>query len=168
MRLAAFGFGPHRLAEALAELARRAIPAELLRRDPFEPAILDALIEELDDALSELREAATPLVDEPIRLLGPQVLAAAIASRRALEALPDEPLERAAALAGALADDWPDNLCNRLKAWLKGKFLKTEQGDLGDGTAELTRAADRLRPLVTDLRQLRPRLLDASRLPPAR
>jgi ATP-dependent helicase/nuclease subunit A len=163
VRLAGFGYGPHRLAEALAELARRAVPAELLRRDPFEPAVLEALVGELDEALAALLEPGQPLAAEAGRLLGPQVLTAVIATRQALAALPAEPLARAEALAEALAGHWPGNLSGRLKSWHKGKFSQTEEGDLGDGAAELGRAAGRLRPLVTDLGLLRPRLLDTAR-----
>ncbi|MFQ5349819.1 MAG: UvrD-helicase domain-containing protein, partial [Thermoanaerobaculia bacterium] len=163
VRLAGFGHGPHRLAEALAELAHRAVPAELLAEDPFEPAVLDALVEELDGALAELLEAGAPLANESTRLLGPRVLAAAITSRQQLEHLPGEPLARAEAIARALGEHWPDNLCNRLKDWLKGKLTQTEEGDLGEGATDLGRAAERLRPLVSDLRQLRPLLLDAAR-----
>jgi ATP-dependent helicase/nuclease subunit A len=163
VRLAGFGFGPHRLAEALTELAQRAVPAELLGENPFEAAILDGVVEELGGALAALLEAGASLAGESTRLLGPQVLTAAIASRQALATAPSEPLERATGLAAALADNWPDNLRNRLKDWLRGKFSKTELGDLGDGTADLTRAAQRLRPLVSDLSRLRPRLLDVAR-----
>ena len=163
VRLAGFGYGPHRLAEALAELARRAVPADLLRRDPFEPAVLDALVADLDEALASLLEHGQPLAGQPRRQLGPRVLEAAILTRQALATLPDEPLARAASIAAALAEPWPSNLSDRLKHWFKGKLTKSENADLGDGAAALGRAAERLRPLVTDLQQLRPRLLDAAR-----
>ncbi len=163
VRLAAFRIGPHRLAEALAELARRSVPPRLLAEDPFAPAVLDDLVTELDDALEALLAAGARLAGEADRLLGPQVLRAALASREAMAALPAEPLARAAALARVLGEAWAKNLCTRLKDWLKGKFSKTEAGDLGDGAADLTRAAGRLRPLVNDLQLLRPELLDAAR-----
>ena len=163
VRLAAFGFGPRRLAEALTELARRAVPARLLEYDPFEKKGLDSLVDTLAEALGELIEAAAPLDGQPAKFLGPRVLAAARTSYAALDQLPEEPLSRAALLAALLRSTWPDNLCTRLKDWLKGTFAKGEAAELGEGAADLGAIAERLRPQVTQLRRLNPPLFDAAR-----
>jgi ATP-dependent helicase/nuclease subunit A len=180
--LAARGFGPREMVEALAVLAGAGLPDDALERDLLGAAPVAALRGRLAAALDELARQAAPAaaatrsptsrdtvaaaarlaalatgVDAPPP--GPRLVAPE--SPQAEDASPGrDALDR---LLAAVAEHFPDNLLARLKEWSKGRFNGTEAALFAGREAAIASAAGEAAALLAHARRLDPELLDLAR-----
>jgi len=159
--LAEKGFGPPRLVEALLELARAGLPAEVLERDPLDPERAGAIVAALSAACRRLHDLAGR------RCLGaggsPKTAELAAELARAVDGLyaasAAGDLSSALAAVAGLCDE---GLRDRLKEWGKGRFNKTEAALLDDSPG-VPEAAAELRALLDHAARLDPDLLASAR-----
>ncbi|HTQ81502.1 MAG TPA: UvrD-helicase domain-containing protein, partial [Thermoanaerobaculia bacterium] len=160
--LAASGFGPPELLEALVTLAGAGLPASALADDPFSPAALAALCGRLEAAASDLdrvlRRQTGVGRGRRGNLQEIETGLSALATRLAAGGLDWT------ALCATVAAFLPRNLADHLRKWSKGELPnQTERERLGEAVAELAPAAGRLARLLGHLERLDPALLGAAR-----
>ncbi|HEX4960109.1 MAG TPA: UvrD-helicase domain-containing protein [Thermoanaerobaculia bacterium] len=159
LALAARGFGPQEVVEALiALLGAGLLPAELAS-DPFAPATIEAFRDRLAAACREVHGLISPRLRKArgknVRKIEEGL--AALGGRLAEDAPPLETLKEWA------AELLPGNLVNHLKGWTRE--LKDSEADLfSDVRAELAAAAGELVQLLEHLTCLDPELLEHGRL----
>ena len=159
LTLAARGFGPPEIVEALASLLQAGLPAAVLTEDPFRP-----------EALRELRQRLSRACGEVHRLIAPRLRGSrarnAVKIEEALGTLilrlaeaPDAPL---AVLAGWQAELLPENLIEHLKKWRR-KLEGGEAEMFGAVAAELGAAGGDLAQLLEQLGRFDPELMENGR-----
>jgi len=157
VELAARGFGPAHLVEALGVLTQAGLPAEALDADPLAPPRVATLRRRLAAAAAALLPLIEPCAANLSRSKN---------ALRILEGLP--PLTRLAAADGCdlttllahLEEAFPDNLVDRLGTWQKGRISnQTESAAFAGVETELAAAAGELRALLRHARRLDPELL---------
>jgi ATP-dependent helicase/nuclease subunit A len=160
LALAARGFGPREVSEALIALAQRGMPSEALQEDPLSP-----------DRVEELRRRLVLAAEAVLDLVGPLLTGVRLPNAKLIE-------ERLGTLAGRLLEGpmaldrlretvrelLPDNLVEHLKKW--------GRGSLGGATESrvLSESREALMPLASNLCRLLEHVaaLDAERLEHAR
>lgn len=147
--LAAQGYGPPQLVEALLVLIDAGLPAAALAADPFASEIVAALEGRLRTAATALHRLLAPCLGRKMRKdsLLPQVA-------EALSRLIEQP---------GSAREFPDKLTRRIKDWAKDRRTQEENDLLGGCGGELRAAAEALHPLLAAASQLDPELLTAAR-----
>ncbi|HEX3130311.1 MAG TPA: UvrD-helicase domain-containing protein [Thermoanaerobaculia bacterium] len=161
LALAARGFGPREVAEALIALVQKGMPSEALQDDPLAPE----WIEELRRRLILAAEAAHDLI-------APLLISVKLPNAKKIE-------EQLAKLAGRLleapvsleslqktaAELLPSNLVEHLKKWGRGTFNNaTESRILGESREVLMPLASHLGRLLDHIADLDPVLLEHARL----
>jgi len=159
LALAARGFGPQEIVEALTALLNDGLPAAFLDEDPLSPEAVRTFRLRLAGACRAVHEliARRPV---PGRLKNLKKIEQALG-------LLIVRLEEPAAISPAVLAVWraellPDNLVNHLKGWAGG-LEKMEAELLGDVAAELAAAARVLAGLLAHVAELDPVLLDHGR-----
>lgn len=156
LALAAQGYGPPEIVEALTALLAAGLPAAVLQEDPFRPERLRALRLRLREACLEVHTLIAPRAGG--RAQNAKKLEAALGTLTGrLEE--DIPLE---ALVEDIAGLLPQNLIDHLKKWRKD-LEGTEAALFGDVQADLAVAAGDLAALLEHLTRLDPGLLDHGR-----
>ena len=161
LALAARGFGPREVAEALIALVQKGMPSEVLRDDPLAPEWIEELRCRLISAAEAVLDLVRPLLTG-VRLPNAKSLEERLGTLigRLLEgpmALPDLK-ETARALL-------PDNLVEHLKKWGRGSLGgATESRVLGESREALMPLASRLCRLLDHVAALDPDLLEHARL----
>jgi ATP-dependent helicase/nuclease subunit A len=159
LALAARGFGPQEVVEALTALLNDELPAAYLDEDPLRPETVGAFRARLAAACRAVHEliAGRP---GPGRLKNLKKIEQGLAI---LIARLEDPGEiPPAALAAWRAELLPDNLVHHLEGWAGG-LKKTEAELLGDVETELAAAARRLAGILAHVAELDPELLDHGR-----
>jgi ATP-dependent helicase/nuclease subunit A len=156
--LAARGFGPQEIVEALISLIVGGLSAADLEEDPGRPEAVRAFRDRLADACRAVHTLIAPR-------LGPARLKNLKRIEEALGVLLGR-LDGAEAPPAVLAE-WrtellPENLVNHLKGWARG-LERTEAELLGDVETELATASRALTRLLSHLAKLDLELLDHGR-----
>lgn len=163
--LAARGFGPREILEALALLVTQGLPAEALRRDPFGPEALRAFRDRLTPACRSLHRLIAPrLAAGPRRIKNARALERGLCVL--LERIEETDPERldAGTLAGWVKEGVPEPLLDHLRKWSKGKDLgQAERELLDDVLPELSPLAEQVVRLLDHLSHLDPELLEHAR-----
>jgi ATP-dependent helicase/nuclease subunit A len=159
LALAARGFGPQEVVEALTALLDAELPVAFLDEDPHRPEAVRAFRARFAGACRAVHEliARRPV---PARLKNlkriEQGLATLIARLEEADEIPP------AVLAEWRAELLPDNLVHHLRGWAGG-LEKTEAELLGDVESELAAAARVLAGILAHVAELDPVLLDHGR-----
>jgi ATP-dependent helicase/nuclease subunit A len=159
--LAARGFGPREVADALTALVQAGLPPEVLEEDPF----ASERIEELRRRLIEAAEGVHDLVKAHLlpstRLQNPKAI------QRGLETLVARLLEEGPialeTIQAHAAELLPGNLVEHLRKWARGSLNATEKSLLGDVREELAARCSLLGRLLGHLEELDAELLGAAR-----
>lgn len=159
LALAARGFGPQEIVDALIALLNGGLPASVLLEDPFRPAAVRAFLDRLEAPCREVHGLIAP------RLAGSRARNAR-EIERGLAAL----LERLADGPGDLADlrdraagALPENLVKHLHEWARGRLKDTEAALFADARSELAAAATLLEQVLQHLGRQDPVLLEDGR-----
>lgn len=175
LALAASGVGPAEMVEAVVDaLVRENLRPEDLEASPFAPERIEALRADLLEAVRRFEQAAAGRLDGLARSKKTgEALEAIRSCARLAQGLEeteetdpgDDGLPAFDRLCSTLADTWDGRLRDRLKAWARADFNKTEAGALGEGGDPklVAEAAGRLLARVDELRRLRPALLERAR-----
>ncbi len=163
LTLAARGFGPPEIVEALAALLQGGLPADVLAEDPFGPAALAGFRRRLAEAARAVHALIAP------RLSG----ARARNARKIEEALvtlsgrlaSDDPgsSPALAEIAGWTAELLPENLVGHLKKWRRREIEGIEGTFFGAVAPELAAASRELVQLVAQLGQFDQELMEHGR-----
>lgn len=151
--LAARGFGPPEIFDALVTLTATGLPAAALDEDPLRPAAVAALRERLAEACGAVHGLVAPRLAGG-RLKNARALAEALAATRERLSRGDPPWEAA---------QFPENLFDHLKKWTRG-LEGTELSLFGEVQGELQAAARRLADLLRHVSEIDPDLLTHARL----
>jgi ATP-dependent helicase/nuclease subunit A len=159
LTLAARGFGPPEIVEALAALLQGGLPADILAEDPFGPAALAGFRRRLGEAAGAVHG-----------LIAPRLTGARARNARKLE---EATVRLAGRLSGgepALAEiaAWtaellPENLVGHLKKWRRREIEGTEGTFFGAVAPELAAASRELVQLLAQLGQFDPELMENGR-----
>jgi ATP-dependent helicase/nuclease subunit A len=161
LALAARGFGPREVSEALIALVQRGMPSEVLQEeDPLSP-----------ERVEELRRRLVLSSEEVLDLVGPLLTGVRLQNAKLIE-------ERLGTLAGRLLEGpmalealretvrglLPDNLVEHLKKWGRGSLGgATESRLLGESREALMPLASRLCRLLDHVAGLDPERLEHAR-----
>ncbi|HSG38969.1 MAG TPA: UvrD-helicase domain-containing protein [Thermoanaerobaculia bacterium] len=156
LALAARGFGPQEIVEALTALLHSGLPAAVLDEDPFRPERLRELRRRLGDACRTVHGLIAPRVGG--RAQNARKIEAALAT---LSGRLDEDVPLADLIAW-VTELLPKNLVEHVKKWRKD-LEGTEAALFGDVQADLAVAACALAELVEPLARLDPDLLNHGR-----
>lgn len=161
LALAARGFGPREVAEALIALVQKGMPAEALREDPLSP-----------ERVEELRRRLILDAEAVLDLVGPLLTGVRLPNAKLIEErlgtlagrLLEGPMELDD-LRGAARELLPDNLVEHLKKWGRGSLGgATESRVLGEHREDLMPLASRLHRLLDHMAGLDPERLEHARL----
>jgi ATP-dependent helicase/nuclease subunit A len=160
LALAARGYGPREVTEALIALVQRGVPPEVLQDDPLAP-----------ERIEELRRRLVLTSEELLDLIGPLLTGVKIPNAKQIEArlgtLVGRLLEGSMtleALRETACELLPDNLVKHLKKWERGAFGgATESRVLGESREALMPLASRLGRLLEHVAGLDPELLEHAR-----
>ncbi len=160
LTLAARGFGPPEIVEALAALLQGGLPADVLAEDPFGPAAMAGFRRRLGEAGRQVHALIAP------RLSG----ARARNARKIEEALvrlqerlaPEVPVPLAE-IAAWTAELLPENLVGHLKKWRRREIEGTEATFFGAVAPELAAASRELVQLLAQLGHFDPELMEHGR-----
>ena len=158
LSLAAQGFGPQEVVQALLDLLASGLPSAALEEDPFRPEAVLAFRDRLAEAAGVVHALIAP------RLRGSRLRNAREIERGLgvlLGRIKDGETE-IAALRDEAVELLPENLVKHMKDWRKG-LDGTESALFRDVQAELARAAMALCPLLEHLGRLDPELLGHGR-----
>jgi ATP-dependent helicase/nuclease subunit A len=172
LALAARGFGPPELLEALLTLAGAGLPAVVLATDPFAGPALAALGRRLAAAAAGLQEILAgssggassgrarrgnlPAIESGLGLL--------LGRLNAADDDEDAALPDLAILQAWVTELLPGNLAEHIRGWSKGKLSsQAEQERLGGVVGDLAGRAAGLCRLLSHLEKLDPELLGAAR-----
>ena len=161
LALAARGFGPREVSDALTALVLGGLPAEVLEEDPLAPEPVEELRRRLLRACEEVHDLIVPLLTG-VRLPNAKKIEARLEDlvRRLLDSGPMA-LETVKEQVEELL---PSNLVEHLREWGKGTFNNaTEARVLGESREELREVAGRLCRLLDHLQKIDPALLGAAR-----
>jgi ATP-dependent helicase/nuclease subunit A len=159
LALAARGFGPREVSEALIALVQKGMPSEAFQEDPLST-----------ERIEELRRRLVLSSEGVLDLIGPLLTSAKIPNAKLIEArlgtligrLLEGPmtLEALRETAGKLL---PDNLVKHLKKWEHRSFGNTEVQILGEAREALPPLASRLCRLLDHVAGLDPERLEHAR-----
>jgi ATP-dependent helicase/nuclease subunit A len=163
--LAARGFGPREILEALALLVIQGLPAATLRQDPFGPEALRAFHDRLTPACRSLHRLIAPrLAAGPRRIKNARALESGLCFL--LERIEEADPERldAGTLSGWVKEAVPEPLLDHLRKWSKRKDLGQAERELLDEVLpELSPLAEQVLRLLDHLSHLDPELLEHAR-----
>ena len=163
LALAALGVAPGDIAEALALLVARGVPASALAREPYDAAAVAAMRDRLIEAIAALRAAEDGRLTGAKRQETAQLTLDALDATGELLAWSAPPgvagLEKA---CEALRRTWRDKPRERVREWARATLNKGEAAALGERAGEFVAAAARLRPALEAWLQAKPALLAAS------
>jgi len=158
--LAARGFGPREVADALTALVQAGMPSKVLEEDPFAPERIEELRGRLIAAGEEVHDFVKPLLTGT-RLQNPKAiqrgLEVLIARLLEEEPIPLETIQKHA------AELLPGNLVEHLRKWARGSLNATEGRLLGEVREELAARCGLLCRLLDHLEELDAELLGAAR-----
>jgi ATP-dependent exoDNAse (exonuclease V) beta subunit len=159
LTLAARGFGPPEIVEALAALLQGGLPADVLAEDPFGPAALAGFRRRLGEAAGAVHA-----------LIAPRLSGARARNARKIEEATLRLAERLAGGEPALAEiaAWtaellPENLVGHLKKWRRREIEGTEGTFFGAVAPQLAAASRELVQLLAQLGQFDPELMEHGR-----
>jgi ATP-dependent helicase/nuclease subunit A len=136
LALAARGFGPREIEQALIALLDAGFPSQMLASDPATPERISALIARLREQI----EGYAAIADGAL-LTGGSVTIGTAEFLDWLRATLNEqpPSDRVGfdAFVGQLCERLTDSILNRLKKWRKGDFNKSETAAVGDRAKQL-------------------------------
>ncbi|MEA2561468.1 MAG: ATP-dependent helicase/nuclease subunit [Acidobacteriota bacterium] len=160
LELAARGFGPREVSDALTALVLAGLPAEVLEEDPVAPERVGELRRRLVEACEGMHDLVGPLLTG-VRLQNPKAIEHGVADllARLLEEGP-LPLEMMQEHAAELL---PGNLLEHLRKWARGSLGPTEGRLLGEVREDLAARAGRLCRLLDHLDEVDSALLGAAR-----
>lgn len=154
--LAAKGFGPQEIVEALLDLLRESLPSAALERDPFGP-----------EAVSAFRERLRKACQDVHRLVAFRVRGSKAKNARLIEEGLRVLLGRLEGDLGDLKEETaqalPENLVKHLHEWSRLRLNDAEAAMFGDVRAELSAAAAALEQLLQHFARVDPELLDHGR-----
>lgn len=158
--LAARGFGPREVADALVALIQAGMPPEALEEDPFAPERIEELRRRLVVAAEGVHDFVKPRLTGT-KLQNPRAIQRGLEDLivRLLEEGPI-PLETIKAHAAELL---PGNLVDHLRKWARGSLNATEGRLLGEVREELAARCGLLCRLLDHLEELDAELLGAAR-----
>ncbi|HEV8582589.1 MAG TPA: UvrD-helicase domain-containing protein [Thermoanaerobaculia bacterium] len=155
LALAARGFGPQEIVEALIVLVNGGLPAAALREDPLGPAAVGAFRDRLAMSCRAVHE-----------LIGSRISGSRARNAREIEQGLADLLGRLGKDAEALeslrdraAEALPENLVKHLHEWSRGRFNDTESALFGEAKAELSARAAVLEQILQHLARIDPVLL---------
>jgi ATP-dependent exoDNAse (exonuclease V) beta subunit len=160
LALAARGFGPPEILEALLALAGAGLPAAALGEDPLAPEAIAALAQRLAAAAAGLSRLLASRPGGGGRRGNLQAVEAGLAALLGrMGESPDLPI-----LRSWIADLFPKNLAEHVRKWGKGDLSsQAEKERLGGIIPELAAAAGGLCRLLAHLERLDPELLGTAR-----
>ncbi|MFL6290671.1 MAG: UvrD-helicase domain-containing protein, partial [Thermoanaerobaculia bacterium] len=158
--MAARGFGPREVADALTALVQAGMPSEVLEEDPFAPERVEELRRRVVEAAEGVHDFVKPLLTGT-RLQNPKAIQRGLEEllARLLEPGPI-PLETIKERAAELL---PGNLVEHLRKWARGSLNATEGRLLGEVREELAARCGLLCRLLDHLEELDAELLGAAR-----
>ncbi|HVG08390.1 MAG TPA: UvrD-helicase domain-containing protein [Thermoanaerobaculia bacterium] len=160
LALAARGFGPREVSEALTALVLAGLPAEVLEEDPLAPDRVAELRRRLVEACEGMHDLVGPLLTG-VRLQNPKAIEQGVADLLArLLAEGPLPLETMQEHAAELL---PGNLLEHLRKWARGSLGPTEGRLLGGVREDLAARAGRLCRLLDHLDEVDSALLGSAR-----
>ncbi len=161
LALAERGYGPPEIESALLDLMDKGARADDFREEPMGASVCAALTSELEDSLRELAGYIEALSAVP-KNQKTHVLLHALSDATAL--LGDDAENRTGEAPGGIGrfERWqdrlrelfPDGARDKLKAWRKGKFTKTEGKYIEGVETELSRCAERFETALGPLLEL--------------
>ncbi len=170
LALAARGFGPQEIVDALIALLNGGLPAAALVEDPFRPAAVRAFRNRLEAVCREVHGLIAPRLSKA-RIRNAREIERGLAGLldRLDQAPGDSPgdlpadlaelRDRSVGAAGFLGE----NLLKHLHDWSRGRLGDTEAALFGDVRAELAGSAALLEQLLQHLGRLDPVLLEHGR-----
>ncbi|MDP3937246.1 MAG: UvrD-helicase domain-containing protein, partial [Deltaproteobacteria bacterium] len=165
LELAARGYGPQHLADALGVLVEKGVPPDALGVDPFDGEAVGRALKALESALRALTGAMAGRQAE-VKGRKDVLLRVMEASERTpdlLRASPGAGAENVAAFVAKLGETWDASAMKRLGEWSSGKFNKNEEKAFGDAAVNITAAATDLHAALSRITPLDPILLDLAR-----
>ncbi len=157
--LAAKGFGPQEVVEALLDLLRESLPSAALERDPFGPEAATAFRARLRKACQDVHRLVA------FRVRGSKAKNARLIEEglRVLLGRLEGDLGDLVSLKEETAQALPENLVKHLHEWHRLRLNDTEAAMFGDVRAELSAAAAALEQLLQHFARVDPELLDHGR-----
>jgi ATP-dependent helicase/nuclease subunit A len=158
LALAAQGFGPQEVVQALLDLLASGLPSAALEEDPFRPEAVLAFRDRLAEAAGAVHDLIAP------RLRGSRLKNAREIERGLASLLGriEDGETGIAALREHAAELLPENLVDHLRKWTR-RLEGTEASLFGEVGAGLAAAAAVLAPLLDHLGRLDPELLGHGR-----
>jgi ATP-dependent helicase/nuclease subunit A len=160
--LAARGYGPREIEQAVIALLASGCSEEALRADPATPDRIAALVARLRSALENFQAIA----GEDLQGVGGVAGVTALYLERALAAVVDRPFANRTdfeSFVSQLREDGWDPPRGRLVKWRGGTFTKGESAALGDRTDLISARAEELIPLMDHVASIDLEGLDAAR-----
>jgi ATP-dependent helicase/nuclease subunit A len=159
LTLAARGFGPPEIVEALAALLQGGLPADVLAEDPFAPAALAGFRRRLAAAARAVHSLIAPRLSGN-RARNARKLEEATVRLTEWLAGGEPPLAEIAAWTAELL---PENLVGHLKKWRRREIEGTEATFFGAVAPELAAASRELVQLLAQLARFDPQLMEHGR-----
>ncbi|HEV2855353.1 MAG TPA: UvrD-helicase domain-containing protein [Thermoanaerobaculia bacterium] len=159
LALAARGFGPQEIVEALLDLLRESLPSAALERDPFGPEAARGFRERLREAC----QAVHRLIAFRVRGSRAKNAGAIEQGLRVLLGRLEEDGADLESLKEETAAALPENLVKHLHEWDRGRLNDTEAALFGNVRTELSAAAATLEQLLQHFACLDPVLLEHGR-----
>ncbi|NOZ78868.1 MAG: UvrD-helicase domain-containing protein [Acidobacteria bacterium] len=162
--LAAAGFGPGQIVEALEILAEHGVPPEALEEDPFPSDRVETILAGARTACAELVRLVVDGMGSSGtgRDLGPRIPPALDTIVAALDACSgSSPGERFAVFAAA-AKAFPSKLLDRLRSWADGTLNKKEEKSFAANLDRVASLAGRVADPLTLGQEVDPELLRAA------
>lgn len=163
LALAAQGFGPQEIADALETLGREAIPAAALDEDPVSPAAVRTLVARLQTHAELLRDQIAGRLEAGRKDRLKLAFAVLSGLDALLEHLDGPGVPDIAELQVRAAECFPENVAKHLGEWGKGRLSQTEDALLGAALPEIRAQAAALSRLLRHIGRLQPELLVLAR-----
>jgi len=162
LALAARGFGPREIEQALIALSEAGLPAEALRADPATPDRIAALVARLRASLDDFAAIASETLSS-VRGVAAETSELLDQLRARLIEAPPAGRAELAEFVGVLRERLTDSHRTRLQAWRRGAFNKGETSALGDRADPLRMRVGELLPALDHFSSIDLELLDAAR-----
>ncbi len=160
LALAARGFGPREVSDALTALVLAGLAAEVLEEDPLAPERVGELRRRLVEACEGMHDLVGPLLTG-VRLQNPKAIEQGVGNLLA-RLLEEGPLSLETMQEHA-AELLPGNLLEHLRKWARCSLGPTEGRLLGEVREDLAAKAGRLCRLLDHLEEVDSALLGAAR-----
>lgn len=162
LALAANGYGPKRVADALMRLASEAVSPKVLEEDPFSPARIRCVCEEAAgeflDFLGRWGDLLGGVKRSPMTVSVMKAMEATLEGLKRVAASVS-PSDDLGILCAWVRERWTENLLNGLKDWGKGKFKKSEADALGPSAHQVPARAASLHAWLRHLMRMDPEML---------